>query len=71
MSFWTDIAICFLFLQNVQYILPRMIRTMALSTSLFRLVDYCLLYDFVLGIFSIAVFAFIYLITKSIFSRSN
>lgn len=43
----------------------------ALSTSLFRLVDYCLLYDFVLGIFSIAVFAFIYLTTKSIFSRSN
>ena len=37
MNFWTDIAICFSFLQNVQYILPWMISTIHLAPRCFDL----------------------------------
>ena len=43
----------------------------AFSTSLFRLVDYCMLYDFVLGIFSATIFVLIYSTVRILFVRKN
>ena len=43
----------------------------AISSSFFRLVDYCMLYDFVLGIFPIVLFVVIYIIIKHLISKKK
>ncbi len=36
----------------------------SISTAFFRIVDYCMLYDFILGIFSIVLYGIVYLIVR-------